>query len=191
MSGASVSLFSVTFCRQIIPNSVFLSATEDKIKQQHHLFVLARSSFKRDAKHGETQKGRTPRRAISAKTERTHDAPGLLKARPQFYLLPCYFCIRARFFFFFCLKKNVLLPLCSQTALNSTWQGDATAGGLRGENQLTTPKENEAESSGKIWNGRENQTTWPDANSSPTASCRWPAWTKSNFQVLKNDPSIK
>lgn len=105
MSGASVSLFSVTFCRQIIPNSVFLSATEDKIKQQHHLFVLARSSFKRDAKHGETQKGRTPRRAISAKTERTHDAPGLLKARPQFYLLPCYFCIRARFFFFFVLRK--------------------------------------------------------------------------------------
>lgn len=153
------SLFSVTFCRQIKSNSVFLSATEDKIKRQHHLFILACSSFKRDAKHDETQKGRTPRRAISAKTARTHDAPGLLKDRPQFYLLPCYFCIRAEFFFFsFCHEKNVFLPLCSQTALNSKWQGDAAARGLCGENQLTTPNENEAQSSGKIWNGRENQT---------------------------------
>lgn len=51
-----MSLFSVTFCRQIMSNSVFQSATEDKIKQQHHLFVLAHSSFKRDAEHDEAQK---------------------------------------------------------------------------------------------------------------------------------------
>lgn len=100
-----MSLFSVTFCRQIISNSVFRSAREDKIKQQHHLFVLARSSFRQDAKHDKTQEGRTPRRAISAKTARTRDAPGLLKARPLFYLLPCYFCIRASFFFLFVLRK--------------------------------------------------------------------------------------
>lgn len=116
-----MSLFSVTFCRQIISNSVFLSATQEKKKRTTTSLVCC-SSFKRDVKHAETQKGRIPRRVISAKNSRELAVPpAFLKHAPSFtfslaisVFVPGFFC----FFFLFVLRK-CLLPLCCHTALNS------------------------------------------------------------------------
>lgn len=127
ISCASVSLFSVTFCRQIISNSVFLSATQEKKEQQHHLFVVAHFSVTRNTTR--RKKVEFPAELSALKLTRTRGAPGLLKARPQFYLFPCYFRIRARVFFFFFLSWENVFCLCVVTPLwtANERQGAATA----------------------------------------------------------------
>lgn len=89
-----------------------------KKERQHHLFVVAHLSVTWNTPRRE--KVEFPAELSALKLARTRGAPGLLKARPQFYLFPCYFRIRARvlFFFLFVLRK-CLLPLRCHTALNS------------------------------------------------------------------------
>lgn len=118
-SAAPLCLFLVShFAVRLYQTLCFEVQHKKKKEQQHHLFVVAHLSVTWNTPRRE--KVEFPAELSALKLARTRGAPGLLKARPQFYLFPCYFRIRARvlFFFLFVLRK-CLLPLCCHTALNS------------------------------------------------------------------------